>query len=87
MYAVLAALVWFTMDAGKVLVLGKPVEYAVGSADCDWRVGVAHGFGPLGGEDSQGRGKTAFSFQLSAFSFGSGGLGRFGQRQRNGTES
>jgi hypothetical protein len=26
MYAVLAALVWFTMDAGKVVVLGKPVE-------------------------------------------------------------
>ncbi|HEY1648909.1 MAG TPA: hypothetical protein VGF96_13070 [Terracidiphilus sp.] len=26
MYAVLAALVWFTMDAGKVDVLGKPVE-------------------------------------------------------------
>ena len=26
MYAVLAALVWFTMDAGKVLVMGRPVE-------------------------------------------------------------
>jgi hypothetical protein len=26
MYAVLAALVWFTMDAGKVDVFGKPVE-------------------------------------------------------------
>jgi hypothetical protein len=26
MYAVLAALVWFTMDAGKVDVLGKQVE-------------------------------------------------------------
>jgi hypothetical protein len=26
MYAVLAVLVWFTMDAGKVDVLGKPVE-------------------------------------------------------------
>jgi hypothetical protein len=26
MYALLAALVWFTMDAGKVVVLGKPVE-------------------------------------------------------------
>jgi hypothetical protein len=26
MYAVLAALVWFTMDAGKVDVLGRPVE-------------------------------------------------------------
>jgi hypothetical protein len=26
MYAVLAALVWFTMDAGKVLVLGRPVD-------------------------------------------------------------
>jgi hypothetical protein len=26
MYVVLAALVWFTMDAGKVDVLGKPVE-------------------------------------------------------------
>ncbi len=25
-YAVLAVLVWFTMDAGKVLVWGKPVE-------------------------------------------------------------
>ena len=25
-YAVLAVLVWFTMDAGKVLVMGKPVE-------------------------------------------------------------
>jgi hypothetical protein len=26
LYAVLAALVWLTMDAGKVLVWGKPVE-------------------------------------------------------------
>ncbi|HVZ83919.1 MAG TPA: hypothetical protein VG893_09615 [Terracidiphilus sp.] len=26
LYAVLAVLVWFTMDAGKVLVGGKPVE-------------------------------------------------------------
>jgi hypothetical protein len=26
LYVVLAALVWFTMDAGKVLVMGKPVE-------------------------------------------------------------
>ena len=26
LYGVLAALVWFTMDAGKVLVMGKPVE-------------------------------------------------------------
>jgi hypothetical protein len=26
MYVVLAVLVWFTMDAGKVVVLGKPVE-------------------------------------------------------------
>jgi hypothetical protein len=26
LYGVLAALVWFTMDAGKVLVFGKPVE-------------------------------------------------------------
>jgi hypothetical protein len=26
LYAVLAVLVWFTMDAGKVLVFGKPVE-------------------------------------------------------------
>jgi hypothetical protein len=26
LYAVLALLVWFTMDAGKVLVLGRPVE-------------------------------------------------------------
>jgi hypothetical protein len=26
LYAVLAVVVWFTMDAGKVLVLGKPVE-------------------------------------------------------------
>jgi hypothetical protein len=26
LYAVLAALVWFTMDAGKVMVMGKPVE-------------------------------------------------------------
>jgi hypothetical protein len=26
LYAVLAVLVWFTMDAGKVLVMGKPVE-------------------------------------------------------------
>ena len=25
-YAVLAVLVWFTMDSGKVLVMGKPVE-------------------------------------------------------------
>ena len=26
LYAVLAALVWFTMDEGKVLVQGRPVE-------------------------------------------------------------
>ena len=26
MFAVLAVLVWFTMDAGKVLVFGRPVE-------------------------------------------------------------
>jgi len=26
LYVVLAVLVWFTMDAGKVLVMGKPVE-------------------------------------------------------------
>ena len=26
LYAVIAALVWFTMDAGKVLVMGRPVE-------------------------------------------------------------
>ena len=26
MYVVLAVLVWFTMDAGKVLVMGRPVE-------------------------------------------------------------
>jgi len=26
LYAVLAVLVWFTMDAGKVLVWGKPVD-------------------------------------------------------------
>jgi hypothetical protein len=26
MYAVLGLLVWFTMDAGKFLVMGKPVE-------------------------------------------------------------
>jgi hypothetical protein len=26
LYVVLAVLVWFTMDAGKVLVWGKPVE-------------------------------------------------------------
>ncbi len=26
LYSVLAALIWFTMDAGKVLVWGKPVE-------------------------------------------------------------
>jgi hypothetical protein len=26
LYAVLAVLVWFTMDAGRVLVMGKPVE-------------------------------------------------------------
>ena len=26
MYAVLALLVWFTMDGGKFLVMGKPVE-------------------------------------------------------------
>jgi hypothetical protein len=26
LYAALAALVWFTMDAGKVLVYGKPVD-------------------------------------------------------------
>jgi hypothetical protein len=26
LYGVLAVLVWFTMDAGKVLVWGKPVE-------------------------------------------------------------
>ena len=26
LYAVLAVLIWFTMDAGKVLVWGKPVD-------------------------------------------------------------
>jgi hypothetical protein len=26
LYAVLAVLVWFTMDAGKFMVMGKPVE-------------------------------------------------------------
>jgi len=26
LYAVLALLVWFTMDAGKVMVMGRPVE-------------------------------------------------------------
>ena len=26
LYGVLAVLVWFTMDAGKVLVMGRPVE-------------------------------------------------------------
>ena len=26
LYAVLAVLVWFTMDAGKVMVFGKPVD-------------------------------------------------------------
>ena len=26
LYAVLAVLVWFTMDAGKVMVYGKPVD-------------------------------------------------------------
>jgi len=26
LYAVLAVLVWFTMDGGKVIVMGKPVE-------------------------------------------------------------
>jgi hypothetical protein len=26
LYGVLAVLVWFTMDAGKVMVMGKPVE-------------------------------------------------------------
>jgi len=26
LYALLAALVWFTMDAGKFVVLGRPVE-------------------------------------------------------------
>ncbi len=26
LYAILALLVWFTMDPGKVMVLGKPVE-------------------------------------------------------------
>ena len=26
LYAVLAALIWFTMDAGKVMVFGRPVE-------------------------------------------------------------
>ena len=25
-YAVLAVLVWFTMDAGKILVMGRPVD-------------------------------------------------------------
>jgi hypothetical protein len=27
LYAVLAVLIWFTMDAGKVLVWGKPVDF------------------------------------------------------------
>jgi hypothetical protein len=26
LYAVLAVLVWFTMDAGKIVVFGKPVD-------------------------------------------------------------
>ena len=26
LYGILAVLVWFTMDAGKVMVLGRPVE-------------------------------------------------------------
>jgi hypothetical protein len=26
LYGVLAVLVWFTMDAGKVLIFGRPVE-------------------------------------------------------------
>ncbi len=26
LYSILAVLVWFTMDAGKVLVMGRPVE-------------------------------------------------------------
>jgi hypothetical protein len=26
LYAVLAVLVWFTMDAGKIMVFGKPVD-------------------------------------------------------------
>jgi hypothetical protein len=26
LYAVIALLVWFTMDAGKVMVMGRPVE-------------------------------------------------------------
>ncbi len=26
LYAVLAVLVWFTMDAGKIMVMGRPVE-------------------------------------------------------------
>ncbi len=30
LYGVLAVLVWFTMDAGKVLVMGRPVELRLG---------------------------------------------------------
>ena len=66
LYAAVALLVWFTMDAGKVVVWGKAVESEAGSADCDRGAGVAYGVGPAGGEDPPERRLLAFSYRLSA---------------------
>ena len=71
LYVGLAALIWFTMDAGKVLVMGRPVEIRwipliiIGGLGCAqfWpvrRIGFA----------GTGRSKAATSFQLLASSFG-----------------
>ena len=40
LYLVLAALVWFTMGEGKVLVMGKLVEHLI----CNQRVGGSNHF-------------------------------------------
>ena len=54
LYAVLAALVWFTMGGDSVLVYGRPVEMRLVPLHRDRRIGVANGFSPAGGEDSPG---------------------------------
>ena len=57
LYGVLAALAWFTLGEGKVLVGRQAGGVAVASADSDWRIGFEDGFGPSGGEDSPRRGE------------------------------
>jgi hypothetical protein len=63
LFGILALLAWFTIGDGSVLVMGKPVEIRAGSADCDWRAGIANGFSPAGGEDSE-RQLVAFSYSF-----------------------